>query len=119
MPQKLEQLEEKIKKAVPVKIICDNCNGSGKIGFDECRECDGKGKWDDKFRDIGLEDVLVAWNKKLNEVWGGNYGMKNKGMSTQIQELITDYWQLNKPLHLQSTETITFLHKILCKEEGI
>ncbi len=92
MKSKLEQLTE---------AICDVVSDLG------CG-C-GKGHRI-RTRDIQLADVLRA-------IGGNTICVTGAGNFANINDLtwLAD-WDLSKPLHLQSEETIDFLHSIICNK---
>ena len=63
-----------------------------------------------KKENYSLEDVLVAWDKKLISFWG--YGLKRNGMNEVLNNIILS-WTPNKPFHLQSQETKDFIGDLL------
>jgi len=56
-------------------------------------------------RDITLEDCLITIEKGLPAPW----------IPARCKIALMNYWLLGQPLHLQSEETLLFLHSILCK----
>ena len=73
-------------------------------------------------RDITLEDVLVALNKICRVEKDDDYIQLARPSYDGRDEIRINFkrdgafiWQLNKPLHLQSKETIDSLHELICK----
>lgn len=98
----LEQLEEKIKKAVP-SVYSPGMWIAGELI---------KGEW----RPITLEDVLMALNKihypeKTLSAGGGTIDYHTFVKSKKI--LAMDIWKLNVPLSEQSEEVLNKLNDIL------
>ena len=122
MKQKiLDELKTKIAKYVP-KIMekCDYCDGLGyrvesiendyglgEICDVECPSCHGTGLDKKKFRDITLEDVMIALSKKHGEWHTTFYGNNVIHIDNGID------WIPNKQLHEQELETLEFLNKEL------
>lgn len=74
-------------------------------------------------RQIQLTDVLRVLNSELprDETVavspnGAIELLKNKGTKKPITLVEKTFWNLTKPLHEQSEETINFLHSIICKK---
>ena len=111
--QKLEELKKKIVEAVPSvdqswnKKICGHliCN------------CEDRGKFErvEEYRDITLEDVLLAVIKLMQtRDEQGKTSINVVMLITKLFNEICSQWTMLEPLHLQSEETINFLHSILC-----
>ena len=58
-------------------------------------------------REIQLADVLIALDKNKKQIQVNNFGVINHGGENKC------YWDLEKPLHLQSDSTKDFLYEIL------
>lgn len=126
---KLQKLTKAIQKAVPeimeLKFGCRILTTRGKELFVSNENIDIIKSFDTEIeilgRPITLEDVLVAMRKKHDR----DITIDARGVFLSYEDdekldtrnfLQTDFsWQLNKPLHEQSKETIDFLYDLICK----
>jgi hypothetical protein len=97
MKSKLEQLTEAICDVMP-ELGCGCGKGNRTLT-----------------RDIQLADVIVALGKVHGEYTIGITSWGNEVVHITVENDIVLLWE-PKPLHLQSEETIDFLHSIICNK---
>lgn len=67
-------------------------------------------KFGNIYRDITLEDVMIALgNKRILPCSEFEYSPSN-------DEKLIDIWEMGKPLHLQSENTLSFLYEVIVKK---